>query len=149
MNSPHPAQDRARTLAHDAELREQLALLLGQADRRQIWTLYLSREHRILDPVMPMGDHPPVPQHLCRTADLGIVPFSCVLVERVDRVREAVGASSLVFVWERPGPPKPSGTDLSWAREVVAEGERRELRIRAQFLLHSGGVRQLLPAEWS
>lgn len=137
-----PTKDRA--LPTDTELRDQLQLMLDRASRSQLWTLFMSSDHRILDPIMPMDDLPRSPDVLCNTEDLGKVPFSRVLVDRANAIRQMVGAESVVFVWERPGMARPTTKDLVWARAIAHEAADQGLRLRAQFTLHSGGVRRMV-----
>ncbi|MGK0742825.1 hypothetical protein ACSHWG_13245 [Leucobacter sp. Z1108] len=136
-----PMKDRA--LPTDTELRDQLQLMLDRAFRTQLWMLFLSSDHRILDPIMPMDDLPRSPDVLCNTEDFGKVAFSRVLVDRANAIRQMVGGESTVFVWERPGLARPTSKDLAWARAIAHEAVDQGLRVRAQFTLHSGGVRRI------
>ncbi len=138
---------RDRMLETDAQLHEQLAQLLARANRRQFWLFFLGADHRILDPIMPMDDHPDLPDEMCESEDLGRIPFAQLIVDRAGSVMEMVGADSIVFVWERPGPPKPTENDLHWARAIAREADRLRVTLRAQFLLHDGGLRRFADAE--
>lgn len=135
-----------KILATDAELAAQLQSLLGRAQRRQLWLFFLSDDQRIVEPIMPMDDHPFFPDERCETDDLGEVPFSRLLTARVHGILEMIGAESVVFVWERPGPPKPGVLDVRWVQTIAAEAATLGVQVRAQYLLHSGGVRQVFEA---
>lgn len=139
--SPSPVLDT------ETALRDFLQHLLRRANIRQVWMFFLDREHRLVEPIMPMNDHPGFPDQLCETDDLGTVPFSRVFVHRSAYVLEMIGAASVVFVWERIGPPRPGALDLKWVRAIAGEASRQGLPVRAQFLLHSGGLRPFSEAE--
>ncbi|RGE20085.1 hypothetical protein D1J51_10175 [Leucobacter sp. wl10] len=146
--------DRDRILATDADLQDQLGLVLERATHRQLWLLFLDDDRRLANPLMPMDDHPASPDELCDTDDLGVVPFAQVLVHRARAGCELVGAREFVFVWERLGSERFTDDDRSWARAVAGEvgragpggaafGLDAAAPLRAQFLLHSTGIRQL------
>jgi hypothetical protein len=140
-----PKRDRA--LETDSQLREQLAHLLMRADRRQLWMLFLGSDHRLLDPIMPTDDLPLFPDAACDTEDLRRVPFSRLIVERAGSVLQMLGGGSIVLAWERPGPPKPASLDLAWTRAAARAADDLGVALRAQFLLHDGGVRQFTEGE--
>lgn len=139
--------DRDRILETDADLHDQLATMLSRALRRQLWLFYLSEDHRIIDPIMPMNDHPWRPDEMCETGDLGRVTFARMFVARAGDVCELVGAGWIVVVQERLGPPRPTKMDLRWARAIAAGADRQGVGLRAQFILHSGGIRLLSEAD--
>lgn len=142
-----PRIHRNRVLTTDADLHDLLGLLLQRANQRQFWMVFIGADGRVAGPLMPMADHPSTPEQLCDTLDLGTVPFAEVIVNRAGSVCEMIGEVSVVFVWERIGPPKPNRLDLRWARAIAREAERVGVPIRAQFILHTGGVRQLAAEE--
>lgn len=160
MTSSELSIDRDRILSTDAELEDQLNLVLERATHRQVWLLLIDREHRLADPIMPMDDHPASPDELCDTDDLGTVPFAQVLVHRSRTVCELVGAREFVFVWERRGTDRFTADDRRWARAVAgaaggvepggaASNAEVTAPLRAQFLLHDTGIRQLTPDDYA
>ncbi len=144
-----PRTSPERVLKTDADLQELLSLLLRRAEQRQLWLIMLGEDKRIVGPLMPMADHPSTPDELCDTDDIGRVTFAHVLMDRAKFVCEAVGGSALVFVWERPGPERFTGEDLTWARAMAREAEQNGQRLRAQFVLHDDGVRLLTPDDYA
>ena len=152
--------DPDRILATDADLQDQLGLVLERATHRQLWLLLIDHEHRLAEPIMPMDDHPSSPHELCDTDDLGLVPFARVLVHRARLVCELVGAREFVFVWERCGTDSFTADDREWARAIAGEaggaglggtpfGGETEAQLRAQFVLHDTGIRQLVPDDYA
>lgn len=140
MKRSIPRPDPERILADDGALQNFLAQLLERATHRQFWTMFFDEAGHLIEPIMPMDDHPLEPSELCETDDLGTIPFAAVILTRTGWVCEAVGADSVLFVWERPGPPRLNSLDLRWVEAITAEAERQGVRLRTQFLLHSGGL---------
>lgn len=160
MTSSHTPIDRDRILSTDAELQDQLGLVLERASHRQVWLLLLDHQHRITDPIMPMDDHPASPDELCDVDDLGLVPFARVLVHRARMICELVGAREFVFVWERRGTDRFTADDRRWAHAAAGEAGGAVRRgaddrddaaapLRAQFVLHDTGIRQLTPDDYA
>ncbi|WP_157502398.1 hypothetical protein [Leucobacter celer] len=152
--------DPDRILATDADLQDQLGLMLERATHRQLWLLLIDQEHRLAEPLMPMDDHPLSPHELCETSDLGVVPFARVLVHRARIVCELVGAREFVFVWERCGTDRFTVEDREWARSIAGEsggtgssgaafGGEAVVPLRAQFVLHDTGIRPLTPDDYA
>lgn len=144
-----PGIDPERRLTSDAELAEFLGDLLQRATHRQFWMLFLDDEQRLMEPIMPMDDHPLDPGELAETEDLGLAPFARVVVDRVGMIVEWIGASSVVFVWERRGPDKFTPEDRAWAGGFADESGRVGLPLRAQFVLHSRGLRQIAADDYA
>ncbi|MGJ0204528.1 hypothetical protein [Leucobacter sp. gxy201] len=141
---PTPAAPPRARLETDAELQRTLLQLLTGACRRQVWTFLLDESHRIVDPVMPFDELPDDPQELWDVEDLGTVPFIEVFRDRLAMIAELAGASRVVLVWERLGSERFSAEDLEWAGELAASWPSNGPQIRAQFLLHDTGLRQLV-----
>lgn len=124
-----------------------LSALLKEATHRQFWTLFLDRADHLLEPIMPMDEHPESPHEIVQTHEADgerSWPVASVLASRMAWVAKTVGAASVVFVWERTGGEKFEQYELEWARAMHHEfAELGGVRIRAQFLLHDAGVRQL------
>lgn len=140
---------RDRVLDTDVALHDMLEAMLQNANRRQMWLLLLDERQRLVDPVMPMDDLPPSPDELSETLDLGAVPFIEVLVNRAESVREMVSAGSVVFVWEREGPERFTAEDRGWARAAAHEAAEASFPLRAQFVLHDHGLRQITADDYA
>ncbi|WP_106814676.1 hypothetical protein [Microbacterium timonense] len=146
MTDIDPRLEHDRVLRHDSDLEEVLELLLTEAmNPRQLWLFYLDDGDRLTGPIMPCDDYPDHPDDLMETGDLGVVSFADVLAQRILQILEAVEASQVVLVWERPGPREFAPDELRWARAMARSCADAGVRLRAQFLLHDGGVRQLAP----
>lgn len=143
MKSSDPRLDPARPLASDHDLHEVLSLLLRAANQRQFWLIFLDDSHRVTGPLMPMADYPPRPGDPSEVEGRDEDPIIEVLWDHIGRIAQMAGASSLVLVWERSGPAKFSEIDLSWARACADVSAQNGPKIRAQFVLHSSGLRQI------
>ncbi len=135
----------------DAQLRNRLSYLLTAAIQRQVWLFFFDERQRLIEPIMPMNDHPRDPHQLHETEDLGLATFPQVFITRARQVATMIGARSFVVVWERQGGRTLKTDDRAWARaffEQAAAGEEPrdasdQAAMRALFLLHSTGLRQI------
>ena len=149
MTDIDPRLDHDRELRHDADLEEVLELLLWHAiNPRQVWLLFLDEEDRLVGPIMPCDDYPDDPAELMHTGDLGSLPFADVLTNRLTLMLETIGATQVVLVWERPGPSEFANDELRWAAAMARSSGEAGVRLRAQFVLHDGGLRQLTPDDY-
>ncbi len=137
-------------IENDSQLHRVLTRLLGIARQRQIWLVFFDEQNRLLEPIMPLNDHPLDPQELHEIEDLGLVSFPEVFVHRARQIAEMLHAASFALVWERPGDEKYLPDDLDWFRGFIDRaGKRPELaRLRALFLLHDRGLRQVVPDDY-
>lgn len=143
MNSSDSRLNPDRVLASDHDLHEVLRLLLRAANQRQFWLIFLDGSKRIVGPLMPMDDYPSSPDDRSGIDGRAGDSFIEVLWERIGEISRMVGAVSLVLVWERRGPARFSAADLSWARAFSRAAMSGEPTIRAQFVLHDQGLRQV------
>lgn len=138
--------DRDRPLKTDGELHRALQFLLQAADQRQVWLVMLGEDNRLAGPLIPMSDHPIDPEELVDSDDLGRVSFAHALLARSSTICAMANGRELVYVWERPGSHELTGGDIAWARAAAREARGDgTAKIRAQFVLHDGGLRQLRP----
>lgn len=138
--APYP---RDHAFQNDAEIQELIAHLLRGANRRQFWMFFLDENHVLLDPIMPLGDYPNDPTKVEQMPDLGSVDVAMLLATRLRAVRDEIGAATLVLVWERRGPDVFTVTDVVWARAMASAFASLGVDVRAQFVLHDRGVRQI------
>ncbi|QIM18256.1 hypothetical protein G7066_05585 [Leucobacter coleopterorum] len=146
MTQTPPIPNRKRVLTTDEELHQTLEFLLQGANQRQVWLIMLGEDKCVAGPLMPMADYPIDPGELIEADDLGSVTFSRALLVRSSTICGMAGGRELVFVWERPGSRDLTPSDIAWARAVeqdVAVGGAP--LVRAQFVLHDRGLRQLRP----
>lgn len=144
-HTPH-LPDRDRPLVTDAELHTTLELLLQAAEQRQVWLIMLGKDKCVAGPLMPMSDYPVDPEELVESDDMGPVTFARALLVRSGMICAMVGGREVVFVWERSGSRELTPSDIAWARATAREAAGDDVpKIRAQFVLHDGGLRQLRP----
>lgn len=144
-----PRLSRDRVLATDADMHELIELLLELANQRQVWLFVFDDAQRVVGPLMPMDDFPESPDGLVETDDLGLVSVPHVFVDRAGMVCEVLGAASIALVWERRGSEKFTAEDRAWARALAHEATEHGPRLRAQFVLHDTGLRQLTPDDYA
>lgn len=147
----NPDTLRDHVLESDDDLRNVLELLLQRANQRQLWLLFVDGRGRIGDPLMPMADYPEDPLEVVTTEDLGDVTQAHLLSQRIGMLRELTGNAAVVLVWERVGGEVVAGDDdgvRQWARAMRRQASSLGIPLRAQFLLHERGVRQLHADDW-
>lgn len=71
-----------------------------------------------------------------------------MLALRLDEILDAVDATKVVLVWERLGAREFGREELCWAGSMADACRVAGVRLRAQFVLHDGGVRQLAPDDY-
>ncbi|WP_460782785.1 hypothetical protein [Microbacterium tumbae] len=137
-----------RVLDRDDDLRDVLELLLERANRRQLWFLFIDERGCLGQPLMPMADFPEDPDEVLDVEGLGEARHARVLVHRAELLREATGNQAIVLAWERLGSSAVSAEDRKWARAVMEESGMLAVPVRAQFIVHNRGVRQLHPDDF-
>jgi hypothetical protein len=135
-------------LDRDDDLRDLLHVLLRRANLRQMWLLFIDEHGRLGDPLMPMDDYPEDPHEDVEVDDLGRVDQAHLLMHRSGMLLEATGNASVVLVWERVGPSTLDDDDRAWAGAMADAAASLGVPLRAQFLLHNRGIRQLHADDW-
>ena len=135
-------------LDRDDDLRDLLHVLLRRATLRQMWLLFIDEHGRLGDPLMPMDDYPEDPHEDVEVDDLGRVDQAHLLMHRSGMLLEATGNASVVLVWERVGPSTLDDDDRAWAGAMADAAVSLGVPLRAQFLLHNRGIRQLHADDW-
>ncbi|MFT4259901.1 hypothetical protein [Microbacterium sp.] len=138
-----PVKDRP--LAGDDDLAALIEALLERAKQRQMWLMFIDERGCLGDPLMPMADYPDDPTAMAFADDLGEVDHATLLMTRAESLRELTANAAVVFVWERPGSSVIGVEDREWARAMRDAAVALDVPLRAQFVLHSRGVRQLHP----
>lgn len=136
-----PLKDRPLKTTED--LRALLELLLDKASRRQLWLMFIDDRGCLGDPLIPIGDYPDDPTAMTSVDDLGEVSEAKLLMHRFGRLREVTGNQAIVLVWERVGSSIVGVEDREWARAMSAAAASLDAPLRAQFMLHNRGVREL------
>ena len=142
------ASPKDRPLRGDNDLRDVIELLLQRANQRQMWLLFIDDRGCLGEPVMPMADYPDDPDELTHVDDLGMVSHAHVLMHRAALFCEVTGNAALIVVWERPGSRSLRPEDRLWARAMHRQAATLGAPLRAQFVLHDHGVRQLHPDDY-
>lgn len=148
MTTSIPQYDPEKSFATDAELHAEFEALLERASRRQVWMILLDAEQRIVGPLLPYDDYAEDPDEPVDTDDMGSVPISEAMLARVGSLGEMFGCTHLVLIWERDGSDRFTRQDLRWARAMANGSAGDRLRMRAQFVLHDTGMRQITPDDY-
>lgn len=134
---------RDRPVRTDEELRALLEVLLLRANHRQMWLMFIDDRGCLGDPIMPMADYPDDPRELTTVDDLGEVTQAHLLMQRAGMLREITGGAAIVLAWERVGSSVSGVEDREWSQAMQAAATALDIPLRAQFLVHSRGVRHL------
>lgn len=141
---------RDRILTDDADLADQLDALLDRAfNPRQLWLLFVDPDGSLSDVIVPCDDYPPTPTESVVTDDLGHADVARVLARRAGEITSITGAGGVVLVWERRGPSTFGADELDWAAAMADACRAEGVRLRAQFVLHDGGIRILTPDDYA
>ena len=139
---------RSRVLHTDDQLRDMIELLLQKANQRQLWMLFIDPRGCLGEPIMPMAGYPEDPLATVRVEDLGEVAESHVLMHRIGAILEMTGNAAVVLAWERPGTSEVREVERAWVRAMAEQAADLGVPLRAQFLLHGDGVRQIHPDDY-
>jgi hypothetical protein len=128
-----PAYDDARLvpLETDDALQRRVADLVGRANRRQLWLLFLDEDHVQLPVLIPIDDLPTQPQ----PGD------GEMLAGALATTAEVIGAAWVVLVWERYADDTLTALDRRWASVAHDACDDRGVPLRAMLLSHRRGVR--------
>jgi hypothetical protein len=126
-------------LTTDALIEQRVDSLIGRAQNRQIWLLFLDQNHVQSPLVLPISDVPvsPSPDDLDNWCEL------------IRGTTEAVDAADVVVVLERYASERLTDADKGWAR-LVRDGCRvAGVTLRAVALSHRRGVRLLAADDYA
>jgi hypothetical protein len=123
-------------LLTDSDIEHRVADLVGRANSRQLWLLFIDEAHVQLPLLVPIQGLPAEP-----TAEQAVG-----VVYRVREVMGEIGATEVVTVLERYGPSALTAQDASWIRSLRSACVEAGVILRAQLLSHRTGVR-LIGAE--
>lgn len=122
----------------DPAIVELVDSVVGSAVERRLWCFFLAADHQVL------------PSSLC-IGDLPATPVRTEVLEVGGSLRAAagaIGAESLLAVWERPGGSALEPEDRRWLRSLSDACTAGALAVRAVVLSHGRGVRAVAPAEY-
>ncbi|WP_207456355.1 hypothetical protein [Desertivibrio insolitus] len=128
-----PAYDDAKLvpLDTDAAIERRVADLIGRANRRQLWLIFLDEHQRQLPTMIPVDDLPLAPEP--GDGDM--------LAGALATTAEMIGAASVVLVWERYADDALTVSDRRWARLAHDACAGHDVPLRAMLLSHRHGVR--------
>ena len=120
-------------LTTDALIQARVDSLIGRAQNRQIWLLFLDHNHVQSPLVLPVSDVPvaPSPDDLDNWCEL------------IRGTTEAVDARDVIIVLERYGPERLTDADRGWASLLSDACRVAGVTLRALALSHRHGVRLL------
>ena len=118
-------------LRTDPDIEKRVANLIGRANLRQLWLLFIDHDDIQLPLLVPIDGMPsePLPEHTTE------------VIEHVRRVMEDLGAAGLILVWERYASATLSPQDAAWARSLHQACDEQGVSLRAMLLSHRTGVR--------
>lgn len=137
MTTPRYSETRDRPLTTDDLLQERVTDLIGRANVRQHWFLFLDADGVQLPMLIPLDGLPLRP-----TDDLGW------LADRLRDTMEELGAASIVLVLERYADAAFTVSDMAWARALHAAFDDAAVALRAVFVCHRTGVRRMAADEY-
>ena len=118
-------------LTTDEDIERRVADLIGRANSRQLWLLFLDEVDVQLPLLIPIEGLPPEPTD----EQAGDV------IARVRDLMGEIGASTVIVVLERYGPASLTAQDAAWVRSLRRGCEECGVTLRAQLLSHRTGVR--------
>jgi hypothetical protein len=130
MNAQPPSEE-ASPLVTDADIEGRVQRLIGRANIRQLWLLFLDEASVQLPLLVPIDGLPSEPTD----ADTAGV------IDNIAEVMQSLGAASIVFVWERYGSAVLTAQDAAWARSLHDACDAKGVSLRAMLLSHRSGVR--------
>jgi hypothetical protein len=124
-------------LSTDQDIQNRVADLIGRANSRQLWLMFLDRADFQLPLLVPIEGLPAEP-----TDDQTVG-----VIDRVSEIMTDIGATSVVAVLERYAAPTLTPQDAAWVRSLRRTCAQKGVTLRAQLLSHRGGVRWISEEE--
>lgn len=112
---------------------------------RQLWAFFLDATGTLIGPLMPCDELPADPDDTALASDGDQRTASEAVADLFALIQTELGLAELVLVWEHTEGATLSLRERAWAGRVATQLVDRGGRLRAQLLLHRGGVRQLGP----
>jgi hypothetical protein len=126
-------------LTSNTDIEERVSHLIGSANLRQLWVLFLDPSDVQLPLLIPICGLPHAPEW----SDTSQV------IRSVDEVMQEIGAERLVLVWERCASPRLSAVDLLWVRQIASVCDKQHVPLRAVLLSHHAGIRWIAPDDFA
>jgi hypothetical protein len=131
--------DSMAPLTSDALIEARVNALIGCANMRQLWLLFLDSDDYQLPLVIPIDGLPRDPKRKHTSA----------VVRNVAELMNEIGAVALVIVVERDGPATLSPSDYQWAHQLAKACRSAGLGPRAILLSHRRGIRWIAPDDYA
>ncbi len=113
-----------------------------------MWLMFMDDRRCLGGPLTPTDDYPEDPNEEVEVDDLGVVTEAHALLHRAGMLRETTGNASVLFAWERIGGSALNAADRVWARAMAEQARALDVPLRAQFIVHARGGRQLHPDDY-
>ena len=136
MSVPYE-ETQTQPLITDEDIERRVADLVGRANSRQLWLMFLDETDVQLPLLVPIEGLPGEPTD----EQAGGVIY------RVRELMGEIGAASVITVLERYGPPALTAQDAAWVRSLRRACEERGVMLRGQLLSHRTGVRWIAADE--
>jgi sugar phosphate isomerase/epimerase len=120
-------------LNSDEDIEARVADLIGRANARQLWLLFLDEFDVQLPLLIPIEGLPSEPTE--DEADR--------VVDRVRELMGEIGASAIIAVFERYASATLTAQDAAWVRSLRRSCTDRGVELRALLLSHRNGVRRI------
>jgi sugar phosphate isomerase/epimerase len=131
---PIPYEEtQALPLLTDQDIERRVADLIGRANSRQLWLLFLDEVGVQLPLLIPIEGLPTTPTD----------EQTDEVVAGIRELMGEIGASAVVTVLERYGPATLTEQDAAWVRSLGRACAEHGVTLRAQLLSHRAGVRWL------
>lgn len=132
-------QTQTLPLTTDRDIERRVADLIGRANSRQLWLLFLDELDLQLPVLIPIEGLPSEP-----TDDQ-----AGVVVDRLRELMGEIGAVAVVIVHERYGSSSLRVQDAAWVRSLRRGCVAHGVTLRGQLLSHRTGVRWIADEETS
>ncbi len=132
-------ESQLQPLHTDAEIERRVDELIGRANSRRLWLLFLDESDVQLPVLIPIDDLPAQP-----TTEQAIR-----VLEMVRELMGEIDAAAVITVLERYGPIGLTPQDAAWTASLRNAARERGIALRAQLLSHRSGVRQITLDELS
>jgi hypothetical protein len=126
-------------LSSDADIERRVADLVGRANSRQLWLMFVDDYDIQIPLLIPIEGIPSAPDDQ-RVSDV---------VENIRLMMGEVGAAGLILVFERYAAPELSRQDAAWALSLRTACDDRGVNLRAMLLSHRSGVRWIAPDDYA
>lgn len=126
---PRFADVRYESLTTQEDVLQRVSALLGRANTRQVWLMFLDDQGRQLPLIMP-SYAPPTPRS---DAHDQLARFFRAITDEAE-------AATLIVTYERRGKAQVTDADRLWLDTLTAACRRAEVDFIGPFLCHSAGV---------